>query len=364
MKSGIKSWQNLSFLKKLGLSLAAIYLLLVVFLVLLAPALPLPFLPNHLDLENPYLEPAFLSGNGISHWLGTDGLGRDVLANVVFGFRTGFFIALPVMVLAMAVGISLGLLGGFYGNRQLRLSRGSLIAGLLFILLGFFYGYYIFRFEWAELGSGKRAEGLVLFLKAGSCLLICGGFCWFLNKLLKTLSFFRKKVSFPFDELLLKTTELLSTVPRLVLVLCFAAALTSGYFSLFILLSLTFWVGPARLTRSETLRLKKLPFIEAAKVSGLPDSRILRNHILPNAAGVLITTFCFGLGSLLGLESGLSFLGIGLPPETPGWGRLLAGFRLYPEAWWLLVFPGVALWFLILSIQAWGNFFQKALLNK
>ena len=135
--------------------------------------------------------------------------------------------------------------------------------------------------------------------------------------------------------------------------------LAPGIGSIFLLLSLTYWAGPARLVRAEVLKIKQLPYIEAAQVSGLPNSRILLKYILPNATAPLWVVFSFGLSSLLGLEATLSFLGIGLPPEIPSWGRMLASARLNPEAWWLVFFPALLLCLTMLAIQTCGNFLQK-----
>lgn len=355
-RSDVSGW------KQLGFAAAVIYLLVVLVLVVFAPWLPLSFQPNELDLANPYLEPAFIDpvSARTGHWLGTDALGRDVLATVIFGFRTGFLIALPVMVVSAILGVLLGSLAGFYGNNGLKVSRAGFLVSLSGLFFSFFYLFYLRFYSWQlALNSGFEMVTRELLVSTGWLIGIIV-LCFLVSRLLKTLSFFRKKVKLPFDEGLLKTIELLTTVPRLILILCLAAVFTPGFGSLFFLLCLTFWTGIARLTRTEMMKIRRLSYIEAAMVNGLPDRRIIVNHVLPNAAGSLITAFCFGLGSLLGLESGLSFLGIGLPPETPSWGRLLAGLRLNPEAWWLLVFPALALWLTILAIQACGNRLQKS----
>ncbi|HSI91618.1 MAG TPA: ABC transporter permease, partial [Adhaeribacter sp.] len=177
--------------------------------------------------------------------------------------------------------------------------------------------------------------------------------------LLKMLGFFRKKVPLPLDEMVLKLMEVLSSVPRLVLILTLAALVPAGVGNVVLLLCLTYWAGPARLVRAEVLKIKALPYVEAGRASGLTDHRLLFRHILPNAAAPLITAFVFGLGGLIGLEATLSFLGSGLPPETPSLGRMLAAYRGNLNAWWLAVFPAVLLYFIVLSLQIIGFFLQK-----
>ncbi|KAA9325033.1 ABC transporter permease [Adhaeribacter soli] len=331
-----------------GFKLAVFYLLAVLFLALAAPVLPLKFGANELQTSSVLLPPAFWDEEAArqGHWFGTDSMGRDVLANLIFGFRTGFQVAIPVISIAFLIGILLGSIGAYFGNRKLTISRGAIFALSVCLFLWYYYGLYLGASVFGEI----KWFWFVLALLAA--LVVSGiGFKW----LLKRLPFFRKQVFVPADELVLKTTEVLTSVPRLILVLSLAAVSSPGIGNILLLLSLTYWSGPARLVRGEVLRIKELSYTEAARVSGVPVFRLLFRHILPNAAGPLITAFAFGLGNLLALEATLSFLGIGLPPETPSWGRMLAEARLNPDAWWLLFFPVLCLCLTILAVQAIGN---------
>src|SRR6478735_6366605 len=128
MKAGILLGVKQKTKPAVGVWLAGFYLLAVLLLVIFLPVLLLPFSPAGLDLQNPLLPPVFLDSSGqTNHFLGTDHLGRDVLVNLLFGFRTGLLIALPVMLVALIIGISLGSLAGFFGNRQFRVSRAGLV---------------------------------------------------------------------------------------------------------------------------------------------------------------------------------------------------------------------------------------------
>lgn len=91
------------------------------------------------------------------------------------------------------------------------------------------------------------------------------------------------------------------------------------------------------------LRIRVLPYIEAARATGLSGGQILWRHALPNAGRIIRTAFPLSLSTLIGLETTLSFLGVGLPAEMPSWGRILATARLDPTAWWLIIFPALAL---------------------
>lgn len=156
----------------------------------------------------------------------------------------------------------------------------------------------------------------------------------------------------PLDSLILGTAAGLDTIPRLVLVVALAASADLSGPGLLLLMALTSWPPAARLVRGQMLRVRRLAFIEAAQVAGLSAGRILWRHALPHAVEPLRAALPLSLAALLGLESTLSFLGVGLPPDVPSWGRLLAGIRNEPSAWWVALFPLLLLAGCTLSLQA------------
>ena len=158
-------------------------------------------------------------------------------------------------------------------------------------------------------------------------------------------------VRLPIDMLVLGLATLLDTIPRLVLVVAIAASAGLSGPGLLLLLALSTWPQSARLVRAQMLRVSRLPFVEAAQAAGLPPARIWWRHALPHAIQPLRAAFPLSLAGLLGLESTLSFLGVGLPPDVASWGRLLAGIRNEPSAWWAAVFPILCLMASILSLQ-------------
>jgi peptide/nickel transport system permease protein len=343
--------------------LASAFLLLTILLSFFLPWLPLKD-PNQLDTAHILLSPAFLNPQAAAtgHWLGTDNLGRDVLANLLFGFRTAYQVAFPVMLVALAIGGFLGSAAAYFGNKTLKVSWATCLGMLFGLLPACFYGFYIHQFWYADAWSAGKIKALsatgagVLWFTVAVLLAFC------LRWLFKQIPFFRQKFFIPLDTLMLKTIEVLTSVPRLVLVLSLAAISTPGLGNILLLLSLTYWSRPARLIRAEVLRIKQLPYIEAAKITGVSTFALISRHMLPNALGPIITAFTFGLGNLLALEATLSFLGIGLPPETPSWGRMLNEARVVTEAWWLLIFPVLFLCFTILAIQAVGNWLRKSII--
>ena len=155
----------------------------------------------------------------------------------------------------------------------------------------------------------------------------------------------------PLDTLIMGLATLLDTIPRLVLVVAIAASTGTSELGLLVLLGLASWPQLARLVRAQMLRIRRLPFVEAAQAAGLPAARILLRHALPHAIQPLRAAFPLSLMNLLGLESTLSFLGIGLPPNVASWGRLLAGIRSEPTAWWVALFPILCLIASTLSLK-------------
>ena len=297
--------------------LAAGWLGLLAAVALLAPYLPLPYAPATLDLAQPGISPR--AGAATGHWLGTDALGRDVLANLLFAARTMLLVVLPAALLAFLLGAGLGGLAGFWSGR-LRLPR----AGLL-LLAGL---------GWWALALPLAGAGLVL----GGIAVVWG---------LRSGLAYRRLATWPvpLDAFILAAGATLGAIPRLLLVVAITAGDRLSLVGLLALLALTSWPAPARMVRAETLRLRVLPFVEAAQSLGLPAGRIFYRHVLPQALHPLRTAFPLSVAGLMGLESTLSFLGIGLPPETASWGRMLSAARLDPSAWWTAAAP-VAVLFL------------------
>jgi peptide/nickel transport system permease protein len=158
------------------------------------------------------------------------------------------------------------------------------------------------------------------------------------------------------DTILMRLVDIALAFPFIVLVLAIVAVLGPGLVNYFIALAVVAWVPYARLLRAETLVLKRLEFVEAARVLGFSNVYIMRRHVLPNAitpAAVFVITDIV-LTILLG--AGLSFYGLGAQPPTAEWGRMIAeGQTFISAAWWISVFPGVALVLLTLGFALLGD---------
>ncbi|HMP77233.1 MAG TPA: ABC transporter permease subunit [Kiritimatiellia bacterium] len=202
------------------------------------------------------------------HPLGIDSAGRDVLARLIYGFRSSMTFAMLLVAASLAVGTLIGAAQGYRGGRidlvgQRIIEIWDALPFLyILILMGSIYG---------------RSFGLLLF--------------------------------------------------------CYA---------------LFNWIGISYYMRAEFLRLRNWPFVEAARAQGLPARLIMFRHMLPNALVPLVTFFPFSLVSAIGTLAALDFLGFGLPPPTPSWGELLSQAQEYPWAWWLTLYPALALFVVML----------------
>jgi len=229
-------------------------------------------------LHNPYSldKTAKLSPPCSRHPLGTDDLGRDILARIIYGARVSIEVAVLAVAIAGVIGSFLGLIAGYYG-------------------------------------------GIV-------------------------------------DMAIMRIVDILLAFPGILLALTFVAFVGPGLTNVVIALSLRSWVNYARIIRGEVLKLREEEFILAAKAVGCSDWRIMCRHVLPNALAPVLVQATMGLGSMIISEASLSFLGLGVMPPTPSWGMMLsAGQRYIRTAWWLSVFPGLAIFLTVMGANLLGD---------
>jgi len=217
---------------------------------------------------------------GGTHWLGTDDVGRDVLAQVIHGTRTAFGVGLLSVLLYVLVGLLLGGLAGYL--------RGAVDA-----VIG-----------WA--------------------------------------------------------VAVMTTFPTFLLVLAVQGLVGSrSLWGLVLVLGATGWAGVARIVRGEVLREVARPHVLAARASGASGARVLFLHVLPAARGKVVVAAVFGVAGAILFESGLSFLGLGA--DAPSWGRLLAQAQSSQSAWWLVLFPGLAISVTVLAYNFVAEGLDEAL---
>jgi peptide/nickel transport system permease protein len=164
------------------------------------------------------------------------------------------------------------------------------------------------------------------------------------------------------DSLLMRFVDIMFCFPTFFLILAVIALLEPSIWYIMIIIGLTGWMGVARLVRAEVLSIREREYITAAKVIGCSDQRIIFRHILPNAIGPVLVYATLGIAGAILTESSLSFLGIGVRPPTPSWGNILASGKEYLEfAWWLFLFPGIAIMITVLSYYLVGEGIRDAL---
>ena len=142
--------------------------------------------------------------------------------------------------------------------------------------------------------------------------------------------------------------EIWSAIPFLYVMILLGATYGRGFVLLLFCYAIFNWIGISYYLRAEFLRLRKQPFVEAAKCLGLPDRKIIFKHILPNSLVPIITFAPFSLVSAIGALAALDYLGFGMPPPTPSWGELLDQAQQHPQSWWLIFYPALALFIVIL----------------
>ncbi len=262
----------------------AAMMLIIVFVVAAAP-ITARYSPTKQDLRNRLKPPT------AEHWLGTDELGRDVWARIVYGGRISLTVGLLAMAVAISLGTIIGLVAGFYGGAV--------------------------------------------------------------------------------DNVLMRITEVFLTFPRLFVLILLTTFLRAanlpgmrpGSFTpIAFVIGILAWMTVARLVRATTLELRNREFVTAAIGIGASNARIMFQHILPNVASPIIVAATLGLAGAIIAESGLSYLGFGVQPPTPTWGNLLRNAQSQMTiAPWTAIFPGLAIFIVVLAVNFLGEGLRDAL---
>jgi peptide/nickel transport system permease protein len=164
------------------------------------------------------------------------------------------------------------------------------------------------------------------------------------------------------DNILMRFVDIMLCFPTFFLILAVIAMLEPSIWYIMIIIGLTGWMGVARLVRAEVLSIRERDYVMAARAIGASDLRIIVRHILPNAMSPVLVSATLGVAGAILTESALSFLGIGVQPPTPSWGNILTSGKDYIEfAWWLSLFPGLAILVTVLSYNLLGEGLRDAL---
>ncbi len=226
--------------------------------------------------------PSKLQAPSLSHPLGTDDLGRDVLARVLQGAHISLMIGFVAVGTSLVIGTTLGSISGYFGG-------------------------------WA-------------------------------------------------DMLIMRFVDLMMSIPRFFLILTVAALVNPSIWYVAGIIGLTGWMGTARLVRAEFLSLREMDYVSAARATGATHSRIIFRHILPNALPPVFVSAVLGVAGAILAEASLSYLGFGVQPPDPSWGNIISGGKQYIlDAWWLIVFPGVAIFITTMAFYMTGEGIRTAL---
>jgi len=164
------------------------------------------------------------------------------------------------------------------------------------------------------------------------------------------------------DDLIMRLAEVQMGLPFILLAIVIMSVFGTGIEKIIIILGLTYWVSFARLIRGEILALKEQEYIQAAKAIGGTHFKIILKHILPNVASSILVLATMCIAEFILLEASLTFLGLGVEPTVPSWGGMLADSRNYmTSAWWISVFPGIAIMLTVLGFNLLGDWLRDRL---
>lgn len=258
------------------LSLVGFIIIISVFILAMFAPFIAPYDPNEINVK------AILLGPSIEYWMGTDGLGRDVLSRMLHGGRISLLVGLVAVGISTLIGIILGALAGYY--------RG-----------------------WV-------------------------------------------------DTVIMRLVDIMLSIPSFFLILAVIAFLTPSIINIMIVIGLTSWMGVTRLVRAEFLSLSEREFVLASRTLGAKDTRLIFTHLLPNSLTPIIVSAVLGVAGAVLMESGLSFLGLGVQAPQASWGNILTDGKEYIQfAWWLSLFPGLAILITVLGYNLLGEGLRDAL---
>lgn len=306
---------------------------------------PIPYssdqLNSKVNISVSPLEKQEISSLRYRHWLGTDHLGRDVLAGLIHGTNIALKVGFLSVFFSLLIGLYLGLLSGYFGDHGWKINVFALFFAALTKILGLYYLIYPI----------VVAPSLMYYLMI---VLITGILLIAILKLIP--SSIKPSISFPIDLITTKIIEVLNSIPTLFIVLALLIMFSKpSIWNVIIIISVVGWPKFARLVRAEILQIKNLEYIQSAKSIGLSDIQIILKHALPNALTSVISITAFAISGAILLESTLSFLGLGIPLEEVSWGSMLSDARANFSSWWLAIFPGFAIFLVLISFYIVGN---------
>jgi len=298
----------------------------------------------------------------LKHHLGTNNIGEDLASGLIHGTSIALKVGLISMSIAAFFGILLGAMAGYFGDNKLIINRGSLLLAIPGIFFGYFYGFIV-RFDDLKYAFNTSLSSSLLQLIISLILFtFITLLLTFAGRLLNKIHFFRRNIYLPIDIFISRLIEIFDSIPALLLIITISSLFVEKSLPL-VMIIIGCLVAPhiARLTRAEFLRIRNLEYVQSARALGYRDVRIILKHILPNALSPLLVYIAFGVANAILAESSLSFLGIGVPADTVTWGSLLSSARLDYTAWWMALYPGLAIFITVAMYNLIGEGIRDAL---
>jgi ABC-type dipeptide/oligopeptide/nickel transport system permease subunit len=296
---------------------------------------------------------------GHGYLMGTDALGRDVFSRTIYGARVSLSTAFIATGLIVVIGVTLGMIAGYYRGAVDSVLSRSMDVVLAFPVLLLALG----------LGAACSLKGCLTAQSVGRDLFIAGVVVLLIPLAAAAISQARGRPGF---RAIVGTDWILRLAPGAVIIfagLVFTFIVPSqktliqpGLPVVIFVITLAGWPYMARIIRGQVLSLREKEFVEAARSLGASDSRIIFRHILPNLVAPIIVYTTLLIPTNILFEAALSFLGVGVQPPTASWGAMIAdAIAIFDTAWWYMTFPGVALLLTVLAFNLIGDGLQDAL---